>query len=289
MVEDELFSIASTFTKHLHAAEYQRLKALANTRNADMIRSISRPVTGRMTDVVKKRQAAVKLAASQRQGLRNALGKRKGATGLSDSDDDRQPPWTGTSLQALMDSPRKKKVPLSALAGVTVGARAPAGPHYPSRAGDSRLPRTNKARLESLRAPNSIPWERRDELPGSGSDSDGLDRQPMLPSRYRSQYHSTGQPVPVRQSPTGTGVLATRQPPAPETSRPDLDMAMISETIAGPAEDSPAHDDGGSDDFLSRIRNRRSQQRRRREPTSGAEDKGKKDSGRNSLDAIPLF
>lgn len=272
MVEDELFAVASNFTKHLHAAEYHRLKALANTRNADMIRTISRPVTGDMTEVVKRRQDAVRLAASQRRGLKKTLGKRRGTSAPSDTDDGSEQPGAGTSLRDLMDSPRKKKVPLSTVAGITGNTRASAGFF------DKRHPGTKHGS--------------RSEGPGLNPDSDtesdsvGLDSKPSLVSHHGARHQVTT--MPVRHSPKRIGPTPERRrehqsPPrklgAPRTGQEDSDQAQ----------DSPAEDDGG-DDFLSRIRDRRAKHRRRREPaTSDSEAKTKAPQGRNSLDAIPLF
>lgn len=108
MVEDEFLAVAGEFTRHLHAAEYQRLKSLASSKNAETIDNISRPVTGAPTDAVRQRHARLETAARQQKGLTKVLGKR-----VDHDSDSGDKPWTGTSLQGLMDSPRKKKVPLN--------------------------------------------------------------------------------------------------------------------------------------------------------------------------------
>ena len=288
MVEDEFFAMASNFTKHLHAAEYHRLKALASTRNAEMIRTISRPVTGQMTDIVKKRHQTAMLAASQRRGLNKTLGKRKGSSGLSDSDDDSERPWAGTSLQGLMDSPRKKRIPLSSVAGVTASTRAAAGFHDSSRGTSSRAPNTT-GQVSSRIAQSTTFQKSRGERSGleSDSDSDGLGTRPTLPGSHKAQHHGIERPVPVRQTPTRLGTPASRQEPR-HLSR-TLDTSTPGPDISDQTHDSLVDDGDGDDDFMSRIRNRRAQQRRRREPTSGPEDKAEKRGGRTSLDAIPLF
>lgn len=124
MVEDEFVAVAGEFTQHLHAAEYQRLKNLASSKNAQTIHDISRPVTGASTDVVRRRHAKLETAARQQRGLTKVLGKRR-ADHDSDSE---EKPWTGTSLQGLMDSPMKKKAPLnhslSSLSASASGSRA---------------------------------------------------------------------------------------------------------------------------------------------------------------------
>lgn len=124
MVEDEFLAVAGEFTRHLHAAEYQRLKSLASLKNAQTIHDISRPVTGAPTDAVRRRHAELETAARQQKGLTKVLGKR----GADQDSDSEEKPWTGTSLQGLMDSPRKKKAPLSrslsSLSASASGSRA---------------------------------------------------------------------------------------------------------------------------------------------------------------------
>ncbi|SPQ23839.1 ec2b7a5c-c5af-40a9-b1bb-4dcb3bb53178 [Thermothielavioides terrestris] len=122
MVEDEFLAVAGEFTRHLHAAEYQRLKNLAKSQNAETIRHISRPVTGEMSDLVKRRHAALDTASRQRRGIAKTLGKR--AAGDSSLDGDEQEPTRRpfTSLQGLMESPRKQAVPLTSVMGPRPGA-----------------------------------------------------------------------------------------------------------------------------------------------------------------------
>lgn len=124
MVEDEFVAMAHKLTAHLHAAEYQRLKQLAQDQNADAIRSLSRPVTAPMTNRVKRRQTVSSLQRSQRKGLKRALSRAQDA----DDDDDEadELPWTGTNLEGLMDSPRKKMVPLTRMVPTASGTRAAA-------------------------------------------------------------------------------------------------------------------------------------------------------------------
>lgn len=113
MVEDEFLHTAQRFTTHLHRAEYSRLKAVAKSENAAAIREIERPVVvGPQTSTAKRRQEAVKRAAKQRKVLR-------------DGDDDA--PWMGTSLQGLMESPRKAAKALSSYAAGPATTRAAAG------------------------------------------------------------------------------------------------------------------------------------------------------------------
>lgn len=116
--------MAHKLTAHLHAAEYQRLKKLAQDQNADAIRSLSRPVTAPMTNRVKRRQTVLSLQKSQRKGLKRALSRAQDAEDDGEEADDL--PWTGTNLEGLMDSPRKKMVPLTRIISTASGTRAAA-------------------------------------------------------------------------------------------------------------------------------------------------------------------
>ncbi|KAJ0302483.1 hypothetical protein COL516b_007018 [Colletotrichum fioriniae] len=120
MVEDELVTIAGHFTAHLHAAEYQRLKAQTRTQNAETIKTISRPVVGSLTELARKRQEELLRKKKQREALRRA--KRDAGRDDEDTGDETSVPWRGTSLQGLMDSPKKKEVPLMALTRADSGA-----------------------------------------------------------------------------------------------------------------------------------------------------------------------
>ncbi|CAD6441305.1 d4f6aa4f-fb24-4fa9-9b0f-eb32cd9545a4 [Sclerotinia trifoliorum] len=79
MVEDELLTVAKSFTVHLHTAEYKRLGKIANTRNADAINSISRPVVGRMPDATRRKTEEVTRSNDQRNILEKLVGKKKGS------------------------------------------------------------------------------------------------------------------------------------------------------------------------------------------------------------------
>ncbi|KAI8179003.1 hypothetical protein K4K48_010415 [Colletotrichum sp. SAR 10_66] len=120
MVEDELFTIAGQFTAHLHAAEYQRLKTQTKSQNAETIKNISRPVVGSLTEIARRRQEELLRKKKQREALRKA----KKEAGVDDeSGDETSMPWHGTSLQGLMDSPRKKEVPLTTLTRADSGTK----------------------------------------------------------------------------------------------------------------------------------------------------------------------
>jgi len=234
MVEDEFLSVAGDFTRHLHAAEYQRLKNLTDSQNAEAIKTISRPVTGDMTDLVKRRHAALDRATKQRKAVASVLGKRE------ESDD----PQMAMTLQGLMDSPRKKAVPLASLSSVTMGSRAEDA--SPSR----RFGRNGGVELRLKQEPES------DDDDGDDDDEDDLDG----PSRFRVPRRST---LPVS---TPAPERAVDRPPRAETwqtgprnsgsSRPARPQLV-------PVKAEPEDDD--DDDPFVRMRARREEQRRRRE------------------------
>lgn len=123
MVEDEFYAVAGHFTAHLHAAQYRRLREEAKNQNPNTIPTISRPVTGPPTSHVKRRQAALALAAAQRRGVKTA---RSRINGDDTEDEDDEVPWKGTHLAGLMNSPRKKVQPLANMPFTVTGSRAAA-------------------------------------------------------------------------------------------------------------------------------------------------------------------
>lgn len=239
MVEDEFLSIANSFTVHLHAAEYHRLKGLAKEQNADTINSISRPVTGVMTSSVKRRQDAVALLTKQRQGL-----KRSHAN-LDEPAEDVVGPWTGTSLQGLMDSPRKRSIPLTSVTSTLPGTRAAAGflGSSPSKGTGRFVNRIEKTKPRPLPSARKATPETEES-----DDSDDLDgpvrRQPALLASSSSgaphrSLHYEGPNVSspseqknhraVEQSSHGHGlVTSTRSPEPAESDNPDAGLLLRS-------------------------------------------------------------
>ncbi|CBF86338.1 hypothetical protein AN2182.2 [Aspergillus nidulans FGSC A4] len=109
MVEDEFYTVAQTFTRHLHYAEYVRSKKEAKVRNADTIADIARPTSGAtpMSVELKKRYAADELEARQQDGLDALLGKQLARDGDPGDDPEVDVSWAGTHLQDFMFRPRK--------------------------------------------------------------------------------------------------------------------------------------------------------------------------------------
>lgn len=125
MVEDEFYSIAHHFTAHLHAAEYKRQVREVKTRNAEAIKSISRPVMGIMPDQTRRKVESVNRSSAQRKALEGWLGKT--VDDMSDDSDTGALPYVGTTLHGLMDSPRKRAASLLKAGSIAITTRAAAG------------------------------------------------------------------------------------------------------------------------------------------------------------------
>lgn len=291
MVEDEFLAMAGSFTKHLHAAEYQRLKDMASSRNADTIRTISRPVTGQMTDLVKKRQEALKLAERQGKVLRKRKGREEEET---EEEDGGEVPWVGTSLQGLMESPRK------------IGVKLGVGSNGPSRtigAGASRPTPTDK--LHSRYAPSETVTE--------SEDDNDLDSQPRFSTKMSdlkssassvlsSAQKRSAKEAAMRRSeslvPSHGKVDKSRSTPVVKPDRlstPAFDKDKHRTTSIESEETSTARvnpqliedSDDEEDSFAARIRKRREEQERRRQHQKTKSEEANKN--RSMLDSIPII
>ncbi|MCJ1311838.1 hypothetical protein MMC25_005511 [Agyrium rufum] len=140
MVEDEFCLTAKLFTKHLHHAEYVRLKNEAKARNSLHTAAISRPtdsVTTMREELKRKKQADAK-ASKNEEALSRLRGMNKRP--MVDSDEDSESdvvndddPWVGTSLQAFMTRRGVAKTSLAGLEGVRSSTRAAAGYSKPQQ------------------------------------------------------------------------------------------------------------------------------------------------------------
>lgn len=132
MVEDEFYTIAQSFTQHLHHAEYVRRRKEAKLQNAAAIKDLARPTDGKteMREETKKRKLSEALSARQKAGLGQLKGKRPRVDSEEedelDEEDKEDDPWVGTSLHGLMSSPRKVQS-LVGLQGIKSRTRAAAG------------------------------------------------------------------------------------------------------------------------------------------------------------------
>ncbi|KAL1837733.1 hypothetical protein VTJ49DRAFT_3449 [Mycothermus thermophilus] len=275
MVEDEFLAVAGDFTRHLHAAEYQRLKRQASDANADAIRSISRPVTGDMTDSVRRRHAALENAARQRRAVAKVL------KGESDDDKDgagskRQP----TLLQGLMDSPRKRAVPLMKVVGRRGGRDG-----SPTRGRPGRPDDDGRTSMGKERDGRSVGVRR--ELDSDDDDNDDLDGQPSWPkldlkksSTFTDQQSLTRRPP--RRSQTDP-MTTTR--PSVRTESPQ----RLSDIPPHGHNDDIRMSDEDDDDLIAKIKARRAEQKRRRESARAQATKVKTEAEAVELNSIPFI
>lgn len=269
MVEDEFLSTAQQFTAHLHAAEYHRLKAASKLQNADTIRDISRPVVGRMTDLVKIKQE--RKARQQKQKIAAQKAAANKGHGHDDADTESNDHQPSTTLYGLMESPRKKAARLDNLTKVvTSTTRAAAGfDGVQSRLQSSAVSRSRPEKPSNF----SLAAKPATKETSETEDDDDLDRPPPT-IRAKSQ--------PFSINPTqnlARGSLPARQPvkgshPTKSQSQPQAENNINS-----------SYDSGG--DFLSRLKERQEERKRNRERRKAAA--GKAQSAEMPDDIIPGF
>ena len=217
MVEDEFYAVAQTFTKHLHHAEYIRLRKAAKDRNASTVSNISRPVDSittmreetRRKKEAEAREARMKAATESIKGSKRAKGLLD-ESDISDFEDDRRDdPWQGTHLQRFMTtSPKKALTGLTGLQGVTSHTRAAAGyskpekrPPQPSRPFESARPKADAS--ETVTVPQAA------SDASSDTDDDDLD----APSRLSSRPPARIPPRPPTITAAKPTPLSTSKPP----------------------------------------------------------------------------
>lgn len=299
MVEDEFLTVAAGFTRHLHAAEYQRLKGLAKSENAETIQNISRPVTGEMTDLVRRRHDVLNTAVRQRNELEKVLGKRR-------ERDRSTPPRQPSSLQGLMDSPRKLAVPLTGPVGGRPGSRGLGlrglGNISPTTGRSRSLSRSESA-VQARSSQVSVRF--REDEAGSGrvkwepspdSDDDDLDGPPRwrhkpkeaslpkIPRPVERQVSAMAAPTRSKTEPSAVSNPLSRDPDAPRRT-------LSYDTVKLKHNDARANDadEDEDEDFFSRLRARRAEQKRRRE-TKVQESKIKtSESQAAALNEIPFI
>lgn len=167
MVEDELLRAAQRFTTHLHRAEYERLKRLARSQNADSIREIERPVIGTPTMEARRRHDRV----AQRIKQRSVPGEDASSSS----------PRPATGLRNLLDAPSQLEQSISSLAPrPSTAARTPAS---------VRTQRGPQPAIQSS--------------PGVGPSSSRI--SPFAtPIRRRIPDHSSNQPSPATPGPSNS-------------------------------------------------------------------------------------
>lgn len=121
MVEDEFEAIAKSFTAHLHAAEYDRLRRKARERPPE----VKLDTTANMPVTVKQSLARRELQMKQGQ----ALGQVMGHGNVEDGEEGTElnDPWSGTSLAGLMGEGESAKRSLIGLDRLNSSTRAARG------------------------------------------------------------------------------------------------------------------------------------------------------------------
>lgn len=273
IVEDEFVNMAHQFTLHIHASEYNRLKNLAKHQNADTIREIERPVVGAPTLLTRHRQEDLRRNAKQRKLLGNDANEKKDS------------PYVGSSLQGLMESPRKEHKWISTGLADTAATRASAG--------------FNSQKISPLRlkqGSNSSSAKRRQISLGDDDETDdGDDLDPTTPSRTAATKaaRTTYTPSPAMPRSTPRTAFST-----PRT----LKSAMNTTSRSGSSVKRPTTAPGGSearkitksrdaqehidDDDPFGINKRRIQRQKSREQFRKTEEKT---PSKSSLDDIPSF
>ncbi|KAJ4328550.1 hypothetical protein N0V84_001068 [Fusarium piperis] len=275
MVEDEFLNMAHQFTTHLHRAEYNRLKSLAKSQNADTIREIERPVFGAPTLLARQRQESARRAVKQRKFMR-------------DGDED-ETPFVGRSLKGLMESPRKEHKWISGgMAGVAA-TRAAAG-------FDSQKLSPVKIRP----TPEAFSAKKR-QLPAADDETDdGEDLDLFTPSRTpmvkSSRTAHTSSPAmarsttrPIFSTPRPLSTTTTNTPRSGSSVRRPTTASSKPETpyISKAPKHKDIHDDDEDDDPFG-IKKRRIQRQKSKDHVRKVEQQtpAKK---RSSLDDIPSF
>ena len=297
MVEDEFLAVAKDFTRHLHAAEYQRLKGLAKSQNAETIQNISRPVTGKMTGPVKRRHAALNTASRQRNGIADFLDKRATGNASKNHDEKQSSRRPATSLQGLMDSPRKQNVPLSLMPGSRPGSRhreaVDASPSRRRSSGfDSHRTGRNNSTETAARRDGAVSTRLNRESSTESEEDDDLDGQPdWPPTRNARRPEPTARPPIPQQSSSRPPASAESRPHNAETpivrkvatERQGLrDVAPLSE----PADLPPNNAD---EDVFAGLQARRAERKRRRETKAQESTTKTSETQAAALNSIPFI
>ncbi|KAF1817092.1 hypothetical protein P152DRAFT_453700 [Eremomyces bilateralis CBS 781.70] len=120
MVEDEFLSTAQLFTRHLHHAEYKRLKTRVSSQSSSVIQSITRHIVPGSTLGGESRKRNDAFAPKDRQ--QEAFGRMD-----DEGDSESEELWLRDSnLAGLMSGPKESSQELAALAGFRSRSRASA-------------------------------------------------------------------------------------------------------------------------------------------------------------------
>jgi hypothetical protein len=207
MVEDEFYTIAQSFTQHLHYAEYIRRKKEAKARGTESLNDIQRPTDGRtqLPKEAERRKEAEALSARQKAGLAH-LGQPDADKDDSDDDDT----WAGTHLHGLMTSPRKSRSLVGAHA-MKSSTRAAAGFRQAAGSSSGRLtanaPLSRAAAAHIVEVHDDTTSDDDGDLDGdtSSDEDDDLDGQARLVRIPQSKRLHTNGPTSTAQPQHTTG------------------------------------------------------------------------------------
>ena len=315
MVEDEFHAVAQTFTKHLHHAEYIRLRKAAKDRNDTLMSNISRPVDSittmreetRRKKEAEAREAKMKAAIESIKVPKRAKGPLD-ESDISDFEEDKQDdPWQGTQLQRFITkSPKKNLTGLTGLQGVTSHTRAAAGYSKPEKRPPQPTKLFEPARPNAGASKTSLAPAAANSTSDTDDDDDDLDAPSRLPSRPPPQISSRpptiaakSTPVPTsRDAPTRASIKkAPTPPPAKPPKRSFLDMTPRAGPTFTPLSSKPSRRPIPPDpsppvrhaaaqeprSSLSEVRQRLKARREREEKER------KKSGGGIGVDEIPVF
>ncbi|KAI1135076.1 hypothetical protein F5Y05DRAFT_416695 [Hypoxylon sp. FL0543] len=281
MVEDEFLSIAQQFTAHLHAAEYHRLKAASKSQNADTIRDISRPVVGRMTDLVKKKQDRKTRFEKQKEATRKAFAN-KGQT--DDETERKDDSWQSTSLHGLMERPRQEATRLDNLTRVTATTRTAAGFSTAKTPSFARPLPTLSSRLPGSK-PTTKPI-----LKGASEteDDDGDDDLPVSRLNTRSLPIQKAPPLSLAQTPKSRQAQTVTRGTLPSGHCLESIRPITQTTEPKPTTEAADSLEDSHSDFLARLKRRQEERKRNREQRKLAANKTQP-KPKTTEDIIPGF
>ncbi len=247
MVEDEFLAVAQTFTKHLHHAEYIRLRNAAKDRNASTISDISRPVDSitTMREETRKKKEAEAREVKMKAAIESIKVPKRANISLDESDvsefeEDRQDdPWQGTQLQRFMTkSPKKALTGLTGLQGVTSHTRAAAGYSKPEKRPPPPTRLFEYARTNAGASKTTTVAQAPSES-SSDTDDDDLDAPSRIPShpppRIPSRPPTTAvKPTPLPPSKNPPHRIPKAKSPTPPPAKPQQRPFLYVTTSSGP-------------------------------------------------------
>lgn len=313
MVEDEFHAVAQSFTKHLHHAEYIRLRNAARDRNAPTINNISRPVDSitSMREETRKKKEAEAREAKMKAAIESIKAPERAKAQMAESDisdfegDKQDDPWQGTQLQRFMTtSPKKSLTGLTGLQGVVSHTRAAAGyskpekrPSQPTRPFQVRPPNPVASKTPVAQAASDLT---------SDTDDDDLDAPSRLPSRPPPRMPSRPSTSAAKSTPLPTSrdpphrLPKARAPTPPPTKAPQrsfLDVTLPAALSSIPPSSKPSKRPIPPDpsppvrpEPLQESRPSLSEVRQRLKARREREEKERKKSGSGiGVDEIPVF